>query len=131
MKKCVTFLSSVLLSTVLIAPAFAAVDVGDAMKEMGKNYRLVMKDTDAASLKQDLASLRAAAVKAQSGVPGSMKKDAADSANRKTFSTGMKEFIDQVDVASKLADQGKVPEAKAEAAKLKDLMKEYHGKLGV
>ena len=33
--------------------------------------------------------------------------------------------------ASKLADEGKVPEAKAEAAKLKDLMKEYHGKLGV
>lgn len=131
MKKCVTFLSSVLLSTVLIAPAFAAVDVGDAMKEMGKNYRLVMKDTDAASLKQDLASLRAAAVKAQSGVPGNMKKDAADSANRKTFTAGMKEFIDQVDVASKLADEGKVPEAKAEAAKLKDLMKEYHGKLGV
>lgn len=131
MKKCVTFLSSVLLSTVLIAPAFAAVDVGDAMKEMGKNYRLVMKDTDAASLKQDLASLRTAAVKAQSGVPGSMKKDTADSANRKTFSAGMKEFIDQVDVASKLADEGKVPEAKAEAAKLKDLMKEYHGKLGV
>ena len=131
MKKCVTFLSSVLLSTVLIAPAFAAVDVGDAMKEMGKSYRLVMKDTDAASLKQDLASLRAAAVKAQSGVPGNMKKDAADSANRKTFTAGMTEFINQVDVASKLADEGKVPEAKAEAAKLKDLMKEYHGKLGV
>lgn len=131
MKKCVTFLSSVLLSTVLIAPAFAAVDVGDAMKEMGKNYRLVMKDTDAASLKKDLASLRAAAVKAQSGVPGNMKKDAADSANRKTFTAGMTEFINQVDVASKLADEGKVPEAKAEAAKLKDLMKEYHGKLGV
>ncbi len=131
MKKCVTFLSSVLLSTVLIAPAFAAVDVGDAMKEMGKNYRLVMKDTDAASLKKDLASLRTAAVKAQSGVPGNMKKDAADSANRKTFTAGMTEFINQVDVASKLADEGKVPEAKAEAAKLKDLMKEYHGKLGV
>jgi len=119
------------LSTVLIAPAFAAIDVGDAMKEMGKNYRLVMKDTDATSLKQDLASLRAAAVKAQSGVPGNMQKDAADSANRKTFAAGMKEFINQVDVASKLADEGKVPEAKAEAAKLKDLMKEYHGKLGV
>ena len=67
-----------MLSTVLIAPAFAAIDVGDAMKEMGKNYRLVMKDTDATSLKQDLASLRAAAVKAQSGVPGNMQKDAAD-----------------------------------------------------
>ncbi|WP_316673296.1 cytochrome b562 [uncultured Tolumonas sp.] len=131
MKKCVTFLSSVLLSTVLITPAFAAIDVGDAMKEMGKSYRLVMKDTDAASLKKDLASLRAAAVKAQSGVPGNMKKDAADSANRKTFTAGMTEFINQVDVASKLADEGKVPEAKAEAAKLKDLMKEYHGKLGV
>jgi soluble cytochrome b562 len=131
MKKCVTFLSSILLSTVLIAPAFAAIDVGDAMKEMGKNYRLVMKDTDATSLKQDLASLRAAAVKAQSGVPGNMRKESADSANRKTFAAGMKEFINQVDVASKLADEGKVPEAKAEAAKLKDLMKEYHGKLGV
>lgn len=68
MKKCVTFLSSILLSTVLIAPTFAAIDVGDAMKEMGKNYRLVMKDTDATSLKQDLASLRAAAVKAQSEI---------------------------------------------------------------
>jgi soluble cytochrome b562 len=131
MKKCVTFLSSILLSTVLIAPAFAAIDVGDAMKEMGKNYRLVMKDTDATSLKQDLASLRAAAVKAQSGVPGNTRKESADSANRKTFAAGMKEFINQVDVASKLADEGKVPEAKAEAAKLKDLMKEYHGKLGV
>jgi soluble cytochrome b562 len=131
MKKCVTFLSSILLSTVLIAPAFAAIDVGDAMKEMGKNYRLVMKDTDATSLKQDLASLRAAAVKAQSGVPGNMRKESADSANRKTFAAGMKEFINQVDVASKLADEGKVPEAKAEATKLKDMMKEYHSKLGV
>ncbi len=43
----------------------------------------------------------------------------------------MQELIDQIDVASKLADEGKVPEAKAEAAKLKDLMKEYHSKLGV
>jgi soluble cytochrome b562 len=131
MKKCLTLLSSVLLSTALMAPAFAAVDVGDAMKDMGKNYRLVMKDTDAASLKKDLTALRAAAVEAQSGIPGNMQKEAADSVKRTSFAAGMKEFIDQVDVATKLADEGKVPEAKAAAAKLKDLMKEYHSKLGV
>lgn len=132
MKKSVTLFSSVLLSSaVLLAPAFAAVDVGDAMKDMGKSYRLVMKDTDAASLKKDLATLRAAAVEAQSGIPGNMQKESADSAKRKGFAVGMKAFIDQVDVASKLADEGKLSEAKAEAAKLKDLMKEYHAKLGV
>lgn len=132
MKKCVTLLTSVLISSAIFAaPVFAAVDVGDAMKDMGKSYRLVMKDTDAASLKKDLATLRAAAVEAQSGIPGNMQKESADSANRKGFAVGMKAFIDQVDVASKLADEGKVPEAKAEAAKLKDLMKEYHSKLGV
>lgn len=132
MKKCVTFISSVLISSaVLLAPAFAAVDVEDAMKEMGKSYRLVMQDNDAASLQKDLATLRAAATNAQSAVPGNMKKQAADSADRKTFAKGMQGLIDQIDAASKLANEGKIPEAKAEATKLKDMMKEYHSKLGV
>ena len=132
MKKCVAFISSVLISSaVLLAPALAGVDVEDAMKEMGKSYRLVMQDTDAASLQKDLATLRAAAAQAQSAVPDRMKKQAADSADRKTFATGIQELIDQIDVASKLANEGKVPEAKAEAAKLKDIMEEYHSKLGV
>ncbi len=53
MKKSTSILATVLLSSaVLIAPAFAAVDVEDAMKDMSKSYRLVMKDTDAASLKK-------------------------------------------------------------------------------
>ena len=132
MKKCVAFISSVLISSaVLLAPAFAAVDVEDAMKEMGKSYRLVMQDNDAASLQKDLATLRAAATNAQSAIPGNMKKQAADSADRKTFAEGMQKLIDQIDAASKLANEGKIPEAKAEATKLKDMMKEYHSKLGV
>lgn len=132
MKKCVAYISSVLISSaVLLAPAFAAVDVEDAMKEMGKSYRLIMQDNDAASLQKDLTTLRAAAAQAQSAVPGNMKKQSADSADRKTFAEGMQELIDQVDAASKLANEGKIPEAKAEAAKLKDIMKEYHSKLGV
>ena len=132
MKKCVAYISSVLISSaVLLAPAFAAVDVEDAMKEMGKSYRLIMQDNDAASLQKDLTTLRAAAAQAQSAVPGNMKKKSADSADRKTFAEGMQELIDQVDAASKLANEGKIPEAKAEAAKLKDIMKEYHSKLGV
>ena len=132
MKKCVTFISSVLISSaVLLAPAFAVVDVEDAMKEMGKSYRLVMQDNDAASLQKDLATLRAAATNAQSAIPGNMKKQPADSADRKTFAEGMQKLIDQIDAASKLANEGKIPEAKAEATKLKDMMKEYHSKLGV
>lgn len=132
MKKSATIFATVLLSSaVLIAPAFAAVDVGDAMKEMSKSYRLVMKDSDAAGLKKDLATLKAAAIKAQSGVPGNIKDKSEGSDERKTFAEGMQKFIDQVDVTSKLVDEGKVPEAKAEAAKLKDLMKVYHSKLGV
>ena len=98
MKKCVTFISSVLISSaVLLAPAFAVVDVEDAMKEMGKSYRLVMQDNDAASLQKDLATLRAAATNAQSAIPGNMKKQAADSADRKTFAEGMQKLIDQID----------------------------------
>ncbi|NCB59825.1 MAG: hypothetical protein EOM46_20620, partial [Gammaproteobacteria bacterium] len=78
MKKSLTLLSSVLLtSAVLIAPAFAAVDVEDAMKDMSKSYRLVMNADDAASLKKDLATFRAAAVEAQSGIPDKMKKQPA------------------------------------------------------
>lgn len=131
MKKSLTLLSALLASTILIAPAFAAVDVEDAMKDMSKSYRLIMKDSDAASLKKNLTTFRAAAVEAQSGIPGKMKKQPADSAERKTYAEGIQKLINQVDVASKLADEGKVPEAKAEAAKLKDLMKEYHSRLGV
>ncbi len=132
MKKSLTLLSSVLLtSAVLIAPAFAAVDVEDAMKDMSKSYRLLMNADDAASLKKDLATFRAAAVEAQSGIPDKMKKQPADSTERKIYAEGIQKLINQVDVVSKLADEGKVPEAKAEAAKLKELMKEYHSKLGV
>ncbi len=131
MKKSLTLLSALLTSTILIAPAFATVDVEDAMKDMSKSYRLVMNDSDAASLKKDLATFRAAAIEAQSGIPGKMKKQSADSSERKSFVEGMQKLIDQVDVASKLADEGKVAEAKAEATKLKELMKEYHSRLGV
>lgn len=125
MKKYLAMASAVLLSTTVIASsAFAGgPDVEDAMKAMNKSYRQVMKDEDAASLKTDLTALRSAAVEAQAGVPG--KRDKA------VFAEGMKELIDQIDVSLKLVDEGKVPEAKAEAGKLKDIMKEYHGKLGV
>lgn len=131
MKKCITLISSVLLSTILMTPAFAAVEVRDAMKEMGKNYRLVMTDTDTVSMKKDLTSLRAAAVLARTGIPGRMKDQPADSADRKAFVEGLTRLIAQIDIASKLADEGKLTESKTEAAKLKELMKEYHTKFGV
>lgn len=120
-----------LLATAFAGSAFAAADVGQSMKEMGKYYRMVMKDSDAATMQKDLGMLKAAATEAASGVPDNMKNEAADSANRKAFTEGMKEFIAQVDVVDKLAKSGNVEQAKTEAAKLKDLMKEYHHKLGV
>jgi len=124
MKKYLAIASALLLSSSIISvPVFASGDVEDSMKAMSKSYRHLMEDGDAASLKKDLTTLRAAAVEAQSGVPG--KRDKA------MFAEGIKELIDQIDVTIKLVDGGKVPEAKAEIAKLKEIMKEYHGKLGV
>lgn len=117
-----------LLSSLLISSVQAA-DVGQSMKEMGRQYRLVMKDTDANTLRQDLGNLKIAAQVAATGVPDNMKNQPADSPNRKAFSQGMQEFIAQIDVADQLAKAGNLDQAKVEAAKLKDLMKEYHGKL--
>ena len=123
MKKGIALLSSLILAGSLITAFTASADIGDSMKAMSKSYRAVMKDQDAASFKKDLTAFRAAAVEAQGGQIG------GDKATQ--FAEGMKELIDQVDVSMKLVDEGKVADVKKEAAKLKDLMKEYHGKLGV
>ncbi len=124
MKKYLAIASAILLSSsIMSAPAFAGDDVEHAMKAMGKSYHQVMKDEDAASLKTDLTALRDAAATAQSGHVS--KK------NEATFQEGMKELIEKIDATIKLVDDGKIPEAKQEAAKLKDIMEEYHGKLGV
>lgn len=123
---------SALTSFILIVPALAAdIDVGDQMKLMGKSYRAVMQDKDTKSMQTDLANLRAAAVTAKAGVPGGMEKLAADSQPRKTFAEGMDKLILQIDVTKKYADEGKLPEAKKEAAKLKVLMTSYHKQLKV
>lgn len=125
MKKIAVLLSGLLLSSTFISTSVFAkdVDVGEAMKVMSKSYRLVMKDTDLASFKKDLASFRAAAVEAQSGK--------IEDAKMGDFAAGMKALIDETDVVSKLANDGKLDAAKSEAAKLRDLMKNYHHKLGV
>lgn len=124
MKKYLAIASAVLLSSSIIsAPVFAGGDVEDSMKAMSKSYRQVMKDEDAASMKKDLTTFRDAALSAQSGKVSEKRKAG--------FEEGMKELIEQVDATMKLVDEGKVPEAKQEAAKLKEIMKEYHGKLGV
>lgn len=121
-----------LTSLVLAAPVLAAdIDVGDQMKLMSKSYRAVMQDKDIKAFQTDLANLRAAAVTAKAGVPGGMEKLAADSQPRKTFVEGMDKLIQQIDVTKKYADEGKLPEAKQEAAKLKALMKSYHTQLKV
>lgn len=117
-----------LLSSLLMSSVQAA-DVGQSMKEMGKQYRLVMKDTDSSTLRQDLGNLKSAAQTAAAGVPDNMKDQPADSPDRKAFAQGMQEFIAQIDVVDQLAKAGNMDQAKIEAAKLKDLMKEYHGKL--
>lgn len=128
MRKATSTAILLLISSFCIGSVQAA-DVGQSMKDMGKQYRLVMKDTDATTLQQDLGNLKIAAQAAAAGVPDNMKDQPADSPDRKAFTQGMQEFIAQVDVVDQLAKAGHVDQAKTEAAKLKDLMKEYHGKL--
>ncbi len=125
MKKGIALLSSLIFAGSLAAVAFtaSAADVEDSMKAMGKSFRSVMKDQDAASLKKDLTTFRAAAVEAQAGKVSAKRSEG--------YAEGMKELVAQTDVAIKFADEGKFTEAKAEVEKLKDIMQEYHGKLNV
>ena len=131
LKKVATLCCSLLLAGTVLTPAMADSGVEAGMKGMAKSYKAATKADDAAALKQALTKMREYAVKAQGEVPPDFKDQAADGPERKAYVEGMTKLIKQIDDAQALLDAGKLEEAKAATAAMKQTRSEYHTKLKV
>ncbi|WP_259052484.1 cytochrome b562 [Klebsiella sp. BIGb0407] len=117
------------MSTLLLSSVSAmANDVAEDMDILAQNYNSVLTAKEAATLKTALTKMRAAALDAKKGVPPKLEKESADSAAMKDYHHGFDILIGQIDGAMKLADEGKVDEAKAAAEGFKATRNEYHKK---
>lgn len=124
MKITVTVL--IALSSVLFVSGNAMANsptVNDSMKLMSKSYRAALNDTTIDSFKKDLSSFKQSAQEAQrTSITGSDKA---------TFDSGMKQLLDEVSVVETVAEQKGLAPAQLEAKKLRNIMGQFHTKLGV
>ncbi|WP_273383965.1 cytochrome b562 [Actinobacillus porcinus] len=122
MKKFWTLFSIVTLAFV------AACDNGSNVKaEMGQMSLAVNKLTDAKTAEefhQAAMMLRDASVQAMVKQPSSIK----NAEDFKGYQAGMQQFIDALDQADALAQQGDLDEAKRATQRLFELKKEFHVK---
>ncbi|VTU06519.1 cytochrome b562 [Actinobacillus porcinus] len=122
MKKFWTLFSIVTLAFV------AACDNGSNVKaEMGQMSLAVNKLTDAKTAEefhQAAMMLRDASLQAMAKQPSSIK----NAEDFKGYQAGMQQFIDALDQADALAQQGDLDEAKRATQRLFELKKEFHVK---
>lgn len=122
MKKFWTLFSIITLAFV------AACDNGSNVKaEMGQMSLAVNKLTDAKTtdeFHQAAMMLRDASVQAMAKQPSSIK----NAEDFKGYQAGMQQFIDALDQADALAQQGDLDEAKRATQRLFELKKEFHVK---
>lgn len=114
------------LSSVLFVSGNAMANsptVNDSMKLMSKSYRAALNDTTIDSFKKDLSSFKQSAQEAQrTSITGSDKA---------TFDSGMKQLLDEVSVVETVVEQKGLAPAQLEAKKLRNIMGQFHTKLGV
>lgn len=105
-----------------------AADLGDDMDTLAENYKTVLNTDSAATLKQSLQNMRAAAQDAKLGTPPKLEDKATDSPEMQDFHRGLDTLIGQIDQALALANQGKVAEAKQMAQGFKQTRDANHKK---
>lgn len=108
--------------------AVLAADLGKDMDIIGDNYNVVLKTNKVSEMTAALEKMGEAAVSAKSATPVKLDKHAPDSVEMQDYRHGMDLLIRQVDETLKLAEDGKVEEAKTAAEAMKNTRNIYHKK---